>query len=243
MPGYSNLGDPAAAHRNLDRALTILDATPTPDTPALIVSVLIDAARISSFADHNPAKALADLSRADAVLAAHPALPTLLKGEALSERAAALRWRNDFSGEIAPAKALAVAPPDPGAGRPIWSSRQGQPDLLAEATFYAVGGAAAVQPHRDTPALLETTHRLYPASRLAALRLARARWALGSTLLSLKQIPEALALLTASSSDLRRMVAFDRDDMEAARQLQVVEFLDRAEALTGTGIGLLKASH
>jgi serine/threonine-protein kinase len=245
VPDRSNLGDPVVALRNLDRALAILDTTQAPDAPALRVASLIDGARIESFAEHNVDQALSRLARADAILAANPQLPPLLKGRALTERAAALRWRNDFAGQLAPARAaLAILPKTPDLDS--YLERAKATDILALATYYAIGAKVSVAPYRDTVALLETARRLYPASRLAPLRLARARWQLGSTLLQLNQVPEALALMTSAVSDLEQMVAFDRDDMEAARLLQQVE-ADRAEALTYAhripeGIALMKAN-
>lgn len=243
VPGYSNLGDPRAARANLDHALAILDTVPTKDARTLSVATLIDAARISSFVDDNVDQALARLDRADAILAAHPGLPPMLRGRALSERAAALRWRSDFSHEVAWAKAaLAALPATP--DLESYLERARAMDLVAEGTFYAVSDKASVAPYQSTLALLETAHRLYPASRQTDMRLARARWTLGSTLLELNRADEALALLTESSDALKRMTAFDRDDMEAARQLQVVE-LDRGQAMTedhqvAEGIALMK---
>jgi hypothetical protein len=163
----------------------------------------------------------------------------------LSERASALRWKNDFARVIAPAMAaLQVLPAT--TALESYLERAKAMDQLAEATFYTAGGKASLAPYRETVALLETAHRLYPTSRLAILRLDRARWALGSTLLALSRIDEALALLEVSSTDLKQRVAFDRDDMEAARLLQIVE-LDHAEALTdanrvGEGIALMQAN-
>ena len=64
--------------------------------------------------------------------------------------------------------------------------------------------------------------------------------------MSMDRYDEALALLSSTASDLQRMVAFDPDDLEAARQLQVVQ-LDHAEALTDShrvaeGLALMKAN-
>jgi hypothetical protein len=245
VAGYPNLADPRGAVRNLDRALALIGGDDAGEAPALAVTALIRRARVESFVDHAADKALATLARADRILAAHPALPAMLRGEVLGERAAALRWRNDFRGEIPMARAALNALPS-GSGLDLLLERAKAMDLLAEATFYAVDAAAAVPPYRETVTILENAQRLYPASRLVTLRLARARWALGSTLLSMQKDAEALGILSADADDLKAMVAFDADDLEAARQLQVV-VLDQAEALTDVkrvdeGVALMKAN-
>ncbi len=245
VPGYRNLADPAAARGNLDRALAVLGGDKDLEAAALRVTALIYRSRIESAADHTADTALATLARADAIVATRPGLSATLQGELLSERAAALRWKNDFAGAIAPARAaLALLPASNDLDGLL--ERGKAMDLVAEGLFYAVGAKASVQPYRDTVSLLDSTMRLYPNSPLAALRLAHARWALGSTLLSMDRYYEALALLASTASDLQRMVAFDPDDLEAARQLQVVQ-LDHAEALTDThrvaeGLALMKAN-
>ncbi len=245
VPGYRNLADPAAARGNLDRALAVLGDDGEATAPELKVTALIYRSRIESAADHAADRALATLARADAIAAADARISATVRGELLSEHAAARRWKNDFSGVIPKARAaLAILPVSNDLDGLL--ERCKAMDLLAEGLFYAVGAKASLQPYRDTVTLLESTTRLYPNSPLAALRLAHARWALGSTLLSMDRYGEALALLSKTAFDLQGMVAFDPDDLEAARQLQVVR-LDQAEALTDNhrvaeGLAMMKAN-
>ena len=233
VPGFPNLAKTDLAARNLDRALEILSDEQSDDSITSKVRVLAYRARLSSLIDQRADRALKIVDQADGVISAFGSMPPLLKGMILNERAVALGQKNDFAQVITVAQAAIKTLPADGPLE-VMLERARSTDLLAEATYYAVSDQAAVGPYEDAVRLLESAHQRFPTSRIVLQRLARERWALASTLLSLKRQTEALALLTATSADLRQMVAFDSDDQESARLLRMVD-LDRAQALADLG--------
>ena len=233
VPGYPNLSQTDLAQRNLTKALEILAGVSSKEARAQSVKALAYQARLSSLVDQRADQALKLLARADALFAAEPGLPRSIRGMILNERAVALSEKNQYTQAIPVAQsALNLLPPGGTLDEVI--ERAKAADLLAESIYYGESAQAAVQPYEDAVGLLEAAHQRFPESRIIMQRLARQRWALASTILSLDRNAEALTLLTATAKDLRQMVAFDTDDEEAARLLQMVE-LDRAEALADVG--------
>ena len=233
VPGYPNLSQTDLAQRNLIKALEILAGVSSKEARAQSVKALAYQARLSSLVDQRADQALKLLAKADAIFAAEPGLPLSIRGMILNERAVALSEKNQYTQAIPVAQSALNLLPPRGTLDEV-TERAKAADLLAESVYYGQSAQAAVQPYEDAVGLLEAAHQRFPESRIIMQRLARQRWALASTILSLDRNAEALTLLTATAKDLRQMVAFDTDDEEAARLLQMVE-LDRAEALADVG--------
>ena len=245
VPGHPNLAKTDLAGRNLNRALALLSGDQSDVSAISQVRILAYQARMSSLIDQKADRALKLINQADAMISAHGKMPPVLKGMILNERAEALGQKNDFAQVITVAQTAINILPSEGP-LDVMLERARAADLLAEATYYAINAQAAVKPYEDAVGLLELAHQQFPASRLVIQRLARERWALASTILSVKQRAEALALLTATAADLRQMVVFDSDDQESARLLRMVD-LDRAQALADLGrvdeaLGLLRVN-
>lgn len=233
VPGMQNLAQPARAKRSLDRALGLLGAKPTGEEAALAITALIYQARLSSLVDHKADQALDILKRADQLIAANPATPAILNARARNERAVAIGWKNEYAAVARMAEETLEILPE-AANAETLMERAKASDLLAEATYYSHSPQASVQPYKIALARHEEAHKLYPNSRIIMERMERARWGLASTLLSMNRNAEALRLFDAGLTALEKMVAFDPDDDEAVRLLQIVG-LDRAQATADLG--------
>lgn len=233
VPGMQNLAQPERARRSLDRALDLLGANPTGEAAVLAITALIYRARLYSMVDHKPDQALDTLKRVDRLIAANPAAPAVLKARARNERTAAMGWKNDYLTVGRMAQVTLETLPETLDAETLMERAKAS-DLFAEATYYAISPQASVRPYTIALARHEAAHKLYPNSRIIMERRERARWGLASTLLSMNRNAEALRLFDAGSAALEKMVAFDADDDEAVRLLQIVG-LDRAQATADLG--------
>ena len=142
-------------------------------------------------------------------------------------------FRDDYAAAAALAaaasKALAPAP-----DLETLLERARSADILAEGIYYSQSPQASLAPYRQALANYEAAYRQFPQSRSLLERMERARWGLASTLLSMDRNAEALALLNDGYRRVEKMVAFDTEDLEAARLLQIIG-LDRAQATADVG--------
>jgi eukaryotic-like serine/threonine-protein kinase len=233
VPGYPNLAMPAAAMTSLDRAIALVGHQPNGEAASLAVTALNYRARLNSLVNQNTDLAKQDVRRAEALMAANASIPPHLKAQTLAEHAIIQGENNQYDEVIkTTTHALTLLPST--VTLDILLERAKLMDLLGEATFYARSPTASVKPYENAVAMLVAGQRQFPESRRVKRALAYARWALASTILSLNRNAEALKLEEQNAADLQKMVAFDDDDLEARRLLQMVE-LDHGSALADVG--------
>ena len=239
-----NLGEPAAAKSNLDRALAMLGAAPTRAAAETAVSALLLRARIASFVDGEADKALILLDQAEAIRIANPSHSPLAEARILRSRAEAYGWKSEYPRAIATGrKALAAIPSSSDFQSAL--ERGMTADTLAEALYYGENSALAEPIYRQSKAELQRAVALEPTSRHARGLLARAGWTLGSTVLANGKNAEALAILEKGRREWLVVIAADLDDQESPRSLRILEEA-RADALAmngrvGEGIALLSS--
>ncbi len=256
QPGRSNLGEIRSARVNLDRASRIaVDLTARhPDRPDVwLAAANVDIARAGFNSHAENSIAAADKAIADAKVAIDRAKAMGASPGAVID--ADIEWRlqaagvREWQGRYADAAALARAAladitrsPAPGQAAKLREARAS--DLLAEATFYGGDEPGAEAPYRREMAVMEEVARLSPADPTVLRALATSRWALGTTLLSIRKAKEALPVLDAGVGEAERLVAFDASDQDAKRTLRITR-IARAQALAAVhrypeAIGLLR---
>ena len=233
VPGYPNLAKPVAATASLGRVLALLGDRPQGEAASLAVNALIYSARLYTLVNQNTDLARQDLARADALIAANPAVPAPLRAETLAEHASIDGENNNYDRASKTAGlALKLLPRVDTLDTLLVRAKL--TDLVAEGTYYAQSPAASVKPYEEAVAMLAAGQTAYPASRRLQRALAYARWALASTILSLDRNADALRLAELNAAELERMVAFDAEDLESRRLFQMVE-LDHGSALADVG--------
>jgi serine/threonine-protein kinase len=249
-PGSASLGESAKARANLARAAALAEALP--DAPALrdararlAVRLALLEATIAQSIELDFDAAGAALQRArdalDRLLAAGPDdLETLaLERDWAVELASVLQWRGEYRASrqvarAALAKLDATPAPDTragaGAGAGATLQRARLLDILAEGLFYDGDARGAEAPYREQLALLEAAARTSPDDVSLGRRVARAGWALGTTLIELDRPTEAESLLARAQQRYDELVLLEPDDRELARS-QDITANARAQAL------------
>jgi tetratricopeptide (TPR) repeat protein len=145
----------------------------------------------------------------------------------------AQQWNGDYANGMASARqALDYLPIDDVRDHVI--ARATALDLAAEATYYSISETQAVAPYRQALALLTDFERRYPGDQVIDRRIARAQWALGSTLAGYGDAQEAVAMLTDSARRSREILEADPEDEDARRMLRIIENA-RGQALAQVG--------
>lgn len=232
VPGLPNLAQPKRAEQSLSRALEIAKGTADARAGEIAVLALSYQARLASLVTHDAALSERLLNDADA-MASKTIIPPLLKARLLNDRAVVAGFRDDYAKAVALARQAEAALP-PAGDLETQLERAKSADIIAEGIYYSQTPQAAVPPYQEALARYEAAQARHPASRTLQERMERARWGLASTLLSMNRNRDALALLEDGHQRVSKMVAFDRDDLEAARLLQIIG-LDRAQATADTG--------
>jgi eukaryotic-like serine/threonine-protein kinase len=193
----------------------------------------------------------------DRLLAAHPGdLETLaLERDWAVEQASVLQWRGEYrasrqvardalakldaapnataaAGAGAGAGAVAATGTGTGTGNGNGATLQRARllDLLAESLFYDGDARGAEPPYREQLALLEAAARANPSDVSLGRRVARAGWALGTTLIELDRPTEAESLLARAQQRYDELVLLEPDDRDLARS-QDITANARAQAL------------
>ncbi len=232
-PGVPNLDQRDAAARNLARAATLVAGIDQPAARRLAVRIRLDQARIIAQSENRVSVALGLLREARTLLDRDRPAPPAIESQYYIELANALEWQGNYSAGIVAAKrADAVLPRDE--ARDTLLLRSNAYDLIAEGIYYSQPPKRAVAPYRYALALLERAKLLYPGDQIVIRRLARAQWALGTTLVDNGDPKEALALVEASSAGGRQVLAFDPADEDAKRMLRISENA-RGQALAAAG--------
>ncbi len=232
-PGMPNLGLTEQANDNLGKALALVEGVQGDQARLLTIRILLDRARLSCFARNDIKAAFADLRQAERLLQPPYQSSAFLQAQYLSELATVQQWNSQYPDSIRSAtEALKVIPRD--RQRDHVMARAVALDLLAEATYYSLDEKQAIPPYREALALLLDYEKLHPGDQLIDRRIARAEWALGSTISEFGNAKEAIAVLADGSTRGRAIMNADPDDQDARRMLRILENA-RGQALSLAG--------
>jgi len=232
-PGQANLGQPARARRNLERAAELTRGLPGSGAAIVRARIGMALAGILIIYDHDLPRADMLLGAADNELRKARAPGEALRSLYLTELATLRAWQNRYGDAIAAAREASrhPLPKDPREAA-ILSSRTA--DILGESLFYHGDAAAAATPYRRQLAILTDAKTRWPDDPKIRRNFARATWALGTTLIDLDRYGEALPMLEQGLDEIRAMAAKDRDDADAER-MQRIQEVAYAQALSGVG--------
>jgi len=232
-PGGPNLALTEPAYQNLGKALKLVEGLKGDAARLLTIRILLDRSRLNSFARNDVKAALADLARAAKLLGSPRGKPDFLRAQYFAELSVAQQWNSDYPEAIRSAQtALGYLPPDQ--ARDDVMARSTALDLYAEAIYYSIGEAKSVPPYREALALLLAYEKAHPGDQIVNRRVARAQWALGSTLATAGDPHEAVAILTEASRRTKQILIADPEDEDARRMVRIVENA-RGQALAAAG--------
>ena len=232
-PGVPNLDQPDAAVRNLAKAWALAASVDSVAARRLGVRIRLDQARLIAQSENRIPLALRILAEARKLMDRDPDVPALLQSQYFTELANAQEWGGDYPAGIAAARRADALLPATEA-RDVLLQRATAQDLLAEGIYYSQPQKLAIAPYRYALTLLERAHALYPGDQIVVRKLARAQWALSTTLVDNGDPKEALALIEQWSVGVRQVLAFDPADQDARRMLRISENA-RAQALAAVG--------
>ncbi len=232
-PGSPNLGLTQQAYRNLKKALALLEPVNGDPARLLKVRLLLDLARLNSFARNDVAEAKADLAEAIRLLGHTDAKFSLLWAEYYVNLAVAQQWDSQYGQSIASAqRALDFVPLSQ--GRDPLVIRSMALDLLAEGRYYNGLEKASIAPYREALNLLLDYEKKHPGDQIINRRISRAQWALGSTLADFGDPQEAVSILTAGAERARAILRADPEDQDARRMMRIAENA-RGQAMAASG--------
>jgi len=232
-PRLANLGRPAAARRNIDLAMGMLEPVQTTDAKLVRIQALIASAYLAEMVEDRESRAISDLSAVRALLQSIENVPPETMGEYYILWSMVDQWRRHYPEAIKEAdSAISFLPKDDRLSQLMLRSKA--LELKADAVFYSHHERAAVPLYRSAVAPLERAVRLYPNDMFAHRRLGHILWSLGSSLPDGGAPKDALPILERSSAEMRRAVAFDADDDDARRGLNISEQA-RGSALIANG--------
>jgi serine/threonine-protein kinase len=221
LPGMPNLDRTEAAMANLAKALALVNGLAGASARDLQVRILLSRARMNCFGRNDIDAALRDLDRAGVLLGSTDGKPDALRARYFIELASALEWKSRYP-EAMTAARRAIAHIPGGEARDLVLMRSTALDLLAEAIYYDVDGAQAVAPYRQALTVLTDHEADHPGDQVIARRIARAHWALGSTLAGFGDRKEAIALLAEGTQRAQAIAQADRDDQDAWRMVRIL---------------------
>lgn len=232
-PGMPNLGLTEPAYQNLGKALALAEGVGGRGGKVLTIRILLDRARLNSFARNDVKGALADLARAGKLLGGPNGRPDFLRAQYLIELSVAQQWDSNYAAAIASARDALIYVPQDGK-RDHVIARSTALDLYAEAIYYAIDERRSLKPYREALDLLLAYERRNPDDQIVNRRIARAQWALGSSLAGFGDPHEAVAVLEEGASRTKAILAADPDDEDARRMVRIVENA-RGQALAESG--------
>lgn len=232
-PTTANLGQPARARGNLERAAQLLHGVPGPRVALLRARIALDLAHMLTIYDHELARADALIGQAGRDIAVAGSVGAAWRGAWLTDRAYLRGWQGRYAESIADARAAMrePLPQDPQAAA-LLSARMA--DLEAESTFYLGDHRGAIAPYQRQLAILTRALARWPDARKVRRDFIRASWALGTTLIDVGRAREALPLLDRARTMARASVTEDRDDADALRLAGIVD-LAHSQAFAGVG--------
>lgn len=232
-PRLANLGRPAAARQNIERALAILKPLHTVEAKMVQIEALIASAYLAEMVEENEARALQELTALQHLLKITRQIRPQLMAEYYVLWSMVDQWRQRYPQAIV-ASDTAITFLTGENNLPNLMLRSKALELKADAVFYSHHEREAVPIYRSAVAPLELAVRLYPSDMFAHRRLGHILWSLGSSLPDGGEPREAVPILDRSSAEMRRAVAFDADDDDAKRGLNISEHA-RGSALIANG--------
>ncbi len=229
---------------NLARAARIAEDLTAryPERPDVwLATALVQTARaqFSAHADNSTAEANRAMAAAGAAIdkARRLGAPAAALSDATIDwrlQQANLRnWQARFSEGVAFAReALAAVAAAPRQDQKTRLREARAWDLVAEGTYYGGDEAGSEPAYRREVAVMEDVARLAPSDPVVRRALATARWALGTTLVTVGKFSQALPVLDAATADSERLIAFDAADQDARRTMRLMKFA-KAQALAG----------
>lgn len=215
--GRPNLHLPDAAAANLERADTIVANLPGREAQVVHARVHIEQLRLATWLQADLAQAQVFEEEAIAVIERlDPQIPALR--QELAQAIAALRG---FQGRFAEQEHLAraaLAQLDAEARGDGALDRALLLSLQAEAIYYQQRAAEALDVYRRSLAIIAAEAER-DRSPYVLDRLTKAEWEVGTTLLELKQYPEAITRLARAEALAGELAALDSADLEARRLL------------------------
>ena len=242
----ANLGEPAAARENLDRASEIISELQKnhPGNPldiALRTRIALHRAAIAMNLQQDLDTAARLIDEAGILLAQLPSgvrETQMLTLEHEVEAATLGNWKGAYDDSAAHArKALALANailPGPDDARDAHYLEARAQDALAESIYYGVSDAASEPEYRRMIALTSAYLEKHPDDMLGRRMAIEAHWALGTVLLSTNRPKEALASFDRAAVLVPELLRYQPDDDGAARTERIV-LTARAQALAMSG--------
>ncbi|WP_430418990.1 protein kinase domain-containing protein [Phenylobacterium sp.] len=232
-PGRPNLGQTDQAKKNLATAYALATAIPGETGRRLRARARLDQAHVVVMIDNDFAVTERYLAEARTLIFDPGAPLRDLERDWHLEMAALRVWQGRYREAIAAGRAGQAAPAPADPLRALLTTAALQ-DLIAESIYYAEGAEPAVAPYRRAMALLEEAARRWPDDPTVVRQLPRSRWALGTTLLGVGQVAEAVRILKLGAAEARAVVAFDPADTDAGRAAEILESAE-AQALAASG--------
>ena len=248
-PGAASLAQVPLARANLDRAEVLAHALP--ENPAnlrtrslILARIALARSILASEQDLDFKVARARLAEArtltDAVLEADPNDEDAagLRLDIAVQDAGTLEWQGQYTQAIQTARA-ALARPAPvatarDARRAAGLRRARLLDILAEAIYYGGDPPGAEMPYREEYELLRALSAAEPLNVGISRRFMRAGWALGSSLVDIKQQREGERILADARALGERLKLLEPEDRDLSRMVEITTSA-HAQALVALG--------
>ena len=233
-PARASLGQTDRTRRNLERAAQLLTGLRGDEPKAMLARIRIEQAAVSTMIDNDLPRSETLLRDAAGLIAQSGKAGATHMADYLLEVALLREWQNRYPEAIALAHRAATAPAPADPHEAIMLAARIQ-DVLGESTYYAGDKQRSILFYRRQMALLETAAARWPQDSRTIRALARSRWALGAGLMDVTpRSAEAMRVLDHGSHELAALVAYDREDADAARMFDIIETA-RAQALAFNG--------
>jgi eukaryotic-like serine/threonine-protein kinase len=237
-PGAASLAEVPLARANLDRAEALARALPD-DTAnrrarsMLLARIGLARAILASEQDLDFTAARAKLREVSAlvgaVLEAHPGdeEASRMRLDIAVEDAGTLEWQGHYTKAVKTARAaldwmVALKPASRDARRALGVRRARLLDIMAEGLYYSGAVPAAEGPYREEYELLRMLSADDPQDVAISRRVARAGWALGTTMVDDKRPEEGERILADAQALGERLLPLEPDDQELARMVNII---------------------
>jgi eukaryotic-like serine/threonine-protein kinase len=218
--GSANLAQPEKAEQNLSAAERIALGLNGPGARKLLAEIHLDQVSLASDVQANETRTRAMLNKARASSQAAAADDALFTARFHMVETIALTWLGDYDAAQLSARAGLAAVPQPRSHK-AFLTRTTLLDGLAEAIYYDGRPQEALPIYRELLRLFEAAVQNSPKDPQFYFNRYRARWALGTTLLELGQVNEAIVHLEKSAQEAQVAALRNPDDVEVARSHRV----------------------
>jgi tetratricopeptide (TPR) repeat protein len=212
-------------------AVSLLDRNPFPLAREALAGTLLDSAFLAEMVEEQEDRALRDMAKA------RPLIEARATSRELTARywiilATIDLWRQHYPDALAEAQRAAAILPQADTLDAL-SLRSQALTVQADMLFNSANPAASLPVYRAALVPLERAVQLYPRNALAHRRLANLLQNFGQSLPGAKEPREAPAILRRAIAEDETLVAFDSDDTDAPRNLNIAR-----ESLAAALIGI-----